>query len=102
PVGPPFRRHQQPPIQHRVALGTALANKDTGLAVGSFAQFPTVLPLHTHRMAPLLRESTPTDHPHALGGTPVHFHCFPVLVQQSPIVPLSCTAKGLHGPHGLG
>src|SRR5439155_11905798 len=52
--------------------------------------------------APLLRESTPIDHQHALGGTQVHFHCFPVLVQQSLIVPLSCTAKGLHGPYGLG
>src|SRR5712691_9603262 len=100
--GRPHCWHIQPTIQHGVALETDIAHQHAGLAVGPLAQFPAVLTLHTNGMAALLREITPINHQHAIVGTQVRFHCFPVLVQQPLIVPLPFAAKGLHGPYRLG
>src|SRR5712692_9717675 len=98
----PFRRHLQPTLQHGVAVGTARAHQHAGLAVGPLPQFPTVLPLHTNRMAALLRNITPIDPHYPIVGTQVRFHYFPVPVHQLCLVPLPFTDKGLHGPDRLG
>src|SRR6266851_2952518 len=101
-VGEPCRGHRPPTVQHRGALGTDIADKHTGLAVGPLAQFPAGLTLHAYRMDALFWEITPIDHQHPSGGTQVRFHCLPVLLYQPLIVPLPCADKGLHGPYRLG
>jgi len=60
----PTLRQIQAPAQNGVSLLAHMVHAHGNLAVAYFAQSPGILPLHSHRMSPLLGKAGIVDHPH--------------------------------------
>ena len=101
PVLSPYLRQIQFPVQQGSSPGASVGQKYPNLTVFNPPRRAAVLPLHSHRLAPLLEEAGLVHHQHPVGGAQMLDHVVPEVIANQVRIPAIGGQQGLH-PVGCG